>query len=305
MTRSAVVLFPGMAPATFDDLGRFLVLDRYVRPWLAAAGEVLGEPVLPAFRAESAHYGPFSQVAFLASSLALAERAEHEYGMTPGVCVGPSFGQRAAAVYSGAVGFADAVRLTAAWARCERDYFAAQPEAFVTQCFVRVPDQAIPEVLACLRERGEWAEVSADLGDGAVMVSVCEAVLGEVVSAVRRRGGYAMRAMRPAMHARRFAPLREAAAEVLAGCAVADPELPVVADQDGRVVRTAAGVRGMLLDGFDRPVDWPAAVAGLAELGVETVFVTGPDRLFRKLEATRSLGDVFAVTPDTVGWVRR
>ncbi|WP_033289414.1 acyltransferase domain-containing protein [Amycolatopsis jejuensis] len=312
MTGATAALFPGMAAAEFGDLGRFLVLDRYVRRWLRAADDALGAPLLPAFRAESAEsaesadYGPFSQVAFLVSSLALAERAESEYGMRPDVCVGPSLGQRAAAVYSGAVGFAEAVRLTVGWARCEEEYFAAEPDDFVTQCFVRVPPDALLEVLADLDKRGEWAEVSAELGNGTVMVSMCEAVLGDVVSAVRRSGGYVMQAMRPAVHARRFTALREKAAAVLDGYPVADPEVPIVADQDGRVVRTADGVRTLLLDGFDRPVDWPAAVTGLAGLGVGTVYVTGPDHLFHRLDATRSLGEIVAVTPETVsrqaGW---
>ncbi|WP_020659272.1 ACP S-malonyltransferase [Amycolatopsis benzoatilytica] len=305
MSGTTAALFPGMAPATFGDLGRFLVLDRYVRRWVRAADDALGEPLIPGFRAESGTYGPFSQVAFLVTSLALADRAEAEHAMTADVCVGPSLGQRAAAVYSGALGFSDAARLTADWARCEAEYFAAEPEGFVTQCFVRVPPDPFRELLAELDQRGEWAEVSVILGGDSLMMSVREAILDEVVSAVRKMGGYVMQAMRPAVHARRFTPLREKAAAALAAYSLADPALAIVADQDGRVVRTAAEVSSMLLDGFDHPVDWPAAVAGLAGLGVDTVFVTGPDQLFHKLDATKSLGEIVAVTPATASKPRR
>ena len=296
---STAVLFPGMASSTFGEVGRFMVLDRYVRPRLRAAEDALGESLLAGFKAEAAHYGPFSQVAFLVNSLALADRAEAELGLCPDVCVGPSFGQRAAAVFAGALDFGDAVRLTASLAACEEEYFAGEPDELVTQCFVRVPDEPLQALLADLDKRGEWNEISVELGHGTVMLSLCEAVLDEVVAAVRAMGGYAMQTMRPPVHARRFTPLREKASAVLAGYALADPRLPIVADQDGRVVRTADDLRTMLLDTFDRPVDWPAATATLSAMDVGTVYVTGPDQLFQKLRATKSLGRVIPVTPKT------
>ncbi|WP_432844593.1 ACP S-malonyltransferase [Amycolatopsis sp. CA-161197] len=296
----AAAVFPGMAAASYADLGRFLVLDRYARPLVRAADEALGDSLLTGYRAEESTYGPFSQVAFLVASLACAERATAELGLRPDVCAGASFGHRPAAVLAGALSFPDAVRLTADLARCEVAYFGELGEELVTQCFVRVPDGVVSALLADFAERGEWLELSVELGDGSVMLSLPERLLDEVIATMREAGAYVMQTMRPAVHARRFTPLRELATPFVDRCALTDPALPLIADQDGRVLRTAAEVRTMLLDTFDHPVDWPAMVTSLAAGGAATAFVTGPDQLFHKLAATkRAFATVVPVTPKT------
>jgi [acyl-carrier-protein] S-malonyltransferase len=291
------IVFPGMAASSYADIGRFMVLDRYVRPRVRAADLALGESLLAGFRAEAQDFGPFAQVAFLVNSLALADRAAAELGMVPDVCVGPSFGQRAATVYTGALSFAEAVCLTVELARCEADYFASLPEDLVTQCFVRVPPEVVSSLLDSLSARGEWIELSVELGDGGVMLSMPSRLLDEVAGRVRDAGGYVMQTMRPAVHARRFAPLRSQADAILDCYPVTDPSLPIVADQDGRMIHTAADLRAMLLDTFDHPVNWPAAVASVVAAGASTAYVTGPDQLFHKLGVTKSAFHVVPVTP--------
>ena len=296
------VIFPGMGASGFADLGRFLVLDRYVRPRLRVADEVLGGSLLAMLRAADGSYTVPAQVAFLVASLALADRAEHELGMRPDVCVGPSFGHRALTAYAEALGFAEAIRFTTAVAECELAYFADAADDPVTQCYVRVPDEPLRELLDSYRADGAWVEISGYLDRGGYLVSVSGARLAELTSAVRALGGYAMQTMRPPAHAARFGGLRDLAARtVLAGYRLAEPTLPVVADQDGRTVHTAEDLRTMLLDGFDRPLDWPATVRGLVALGVRTAYVTGPDQLFHRLDCTTANLRVVPVTPKTAG----
>lgn len=300
MTSTQALVFPGMGASGFGDVSRFLVLDKYARARTAEADEVLGESLLAGLRAEGDDYGDFSQIAFIVCSLALADRAERELGLTPDFCTGPSLGQRPLAVHSGALGFADAVRMTVELARCEREYFASEPEELVTHCFVHVPEEPFHALLAELTARGEWVEVSGTLDRGGYLVSLRSGVLDEVIASVRAAGGYSMRTMRPPVHARRFAPLRrKAEAEVVSRYEFADPRTPVIADQDGRLVESAAQMREMMLDTFDRPIDWPAVMGALAERGVTTVYVTGPDLLFHRLNCTTQNFRVVPVTPKT------
>jgi [acyl-carrier-protein] S-malonyltransferase len=297
---ASAVVFPGMGASSFRDIGRFMVLDRYVRARLGAADDVLGESLLAGFRAEDGDYGPLAQVAFLVNSLALADRAEQELGLCPDLCAGPSFGHRAAAVFARALDFADAIRLTVELAGCEQDYFAAEPDDLVTQCYVRVPDEPLRGLVDRLVARGEWVEISGHLDRGCYLVSMPAGLLDEVTRTVRELGGYSMQTMRPPVHARRFAPLRRrAAAEVLPRYTFDDPALPIVADQDGRLVRTAEDVRTLVLDNLDRPIVWPEAVRTLADHGVRSVHVTGPDLLFHRLDCTADTFDVVPVTPKT------
>lgn len=294
------IVFPGMGPSTFDDLGRFLVLDRYARARVAQADEVLGESLLAGFRAERDGLGVLSQVAFLVCSLALADRAEAELDLLPDIAAGPCFGQRALTAYAGALDAAAAIRLTVELARCEEEYFAAEPEELVTQCFVRVPDEPFAEAIAEYVDSGEWVEVSGRLDRGAYLVSLRAGLLDEMVQTVRRLEGYTMQTLRPAVHARRFGPLRRRAEAVLSRYPLGEPALPLVADQDGRLVRTAEELRTMLLDTFDRALDWPATVAALHGHGVRTAYVTGPDLMFHRLDCTTSSFRVVPVTHKTV-----
>jgi [acyl-carrier-protein] S-malonyltransferase len=112
--------------------------------------------------------------------------------------------------------------------------------------------------------------------------------------------------MRPPVHAPAFAGLRRTVErEVLSGLTVRAPRLPLVADQDGSVLDSAEGVRGMLLDTFDRPVDWRAVVHTLTGLGVTRLLFSGADNLFRRLDRTKRAFDVRSLTPKSAVAARR
>ncbi|MFE3497536.1 ACP S-malonyltransferase [Streptomyces sp. NPDC059175] len=298
MSPATALVFPGMGPSNFSEVGRFMVLDPYARRRLAEADKALGYRLLDRFYASDSDYSEYTQLAFLVNSMALADRAVEDLGTRPEVCVGPSFGQKAAAVYAETMSFADAIRITAETARCEAEYFTAEHTDTVTQSVARTPREPLEELVSRLREQDDICEISGYLDSNFFLVTLRESTLDEFADAVRTLGGHPMYTMRPAVHARAFAPLRaKAAHEVFDRYRVDAPAIPVVADQDGRIVTTADDMRTMLLDTFDRPVDWVAAVEGLHGLGVEHVVVTGPDNLFRRLPCTTSRFRVTAFDP--------
>ncbi|CAL9626117.1 ACP S-malonyltransferase [Streptomyces sp. enrichment culture] len=289
------VVFPGMGPFAFADVARFLLIDRKARALVARADAVLGYSLIDRYRESEGDYSEDAQLAFLVSSLALAGWAEEHLEMAPAFAAGPSFGAMAAAVHAGALGFADGVRMVSRRARCLEEYFAAHHTDLVTQSFARLPREALDEILGELTERGEWYEVSCRVDHDLAMLTVREGLLDELDRRIRSLGGLALYAMRPPLHCGIFGPLRELAEErVFAGLEFSDPAVPLVADQDGARVRDAAGVRRMLLDGYDRPVHWPRVVDTLRAAGVRRAYVTGPDRLFGRVRRTT---DAFEVVP--------
>ncbi|MEV6908289.1 ACP S-malonyltransferase [Amycolatopsis sp. NPDC051071] len=299
MEEKTAVVFPGMSQSGFADVGKFMVLDPFARRRLAIADEVLGYRLLDAlYAAGDDPYSESAQVAFLVNSLALADRATEEMGMVPDFCAGPSFGQKAAAVFSGALDYPEVIRLTAELAACERDYFAAEHTDVVTLTVVRVDEGKFQEYLDGLTARGRWYDISGHLDEGMFMVSVRENLLDEVKAAVSGMGGYSMSVMRPPVHAGAFAGLRKLAErEVFGRYRIGEPRLPVISDSDGAVVRSAAGMRRMLLDTFDRPIQWPDMVATLLKSDVRTMYVTGPENLFRRVKCTVRNFSVVAVDP--------
>ncbi|MGW0212071.1 ACP S-malonyltransferase [Streptomyces sp. NPDC003233] len=285
-----------MGPSKFAEVGKFLLLDPFARARLAEADQALGTSVFDNFREQTADYSEFSQVAFLVNSMAMADRAEETLGVVPDICVGPSFGQKAAAAYVGSLPFAEVVRLTAELARLEEDFFGREYTDVVTHSFVRTPEERLAEILADFDERGVWYEFSGHLDRGFTMLSLRETELEELKERISKAGGYSMYSMRPPVHARAFAALRRRAEEeVFSRYAFADPKLPVVTDQDGTVINSADELRTMMLDTFDRPINWPAVVAALKDSGVSRVCVTGPDNLFHRLDCTKDNFEVEAV----------
>ncbi|GGY15666.1 ACP S-malonyltransferase [Streptomyces anandii] len=296
MTTKTAIVFPGMGPSRFAEVGKFLLLDPYARARLAEADEALGTSVFDNFREQTDDYSEFSQVAFLVNSMAMADRAEQTLGIVPDICTGPSFGQKAAAAYTGSLPFADVVRLTAELARLEEDFFGKEYTDVVTHSFVRTPEERLAAILADFDERGEWYEFSGHLDDGFTMLSLRERELDGLKERISKAGGYSMYTMRPPVHAPAFSSLRRRAEEeVFPRYEFNDPKLPVVTDQDGTVVNSAGEMRTMMLDTFDRPVDWPAVVDTLKREDVSRVCVTGPDNLFHRLDRTKDNFEVVTV----------
>ncbi|WP_433517962.1 ACP S-malonyltransferase [Nonomuraea sp. CA-143628] len=295
--RTAIV-FPGMGPTRFTDVDAFMLGDPVARRLVARADEVLGYSLADRFRDSEDDYSEAAQVAFLVNSLALAEWAERTLDIAPHVCAGPSFGGKAAAAYSGALSFPDAVRMTAELARCTADYFAHEHRDLVTCSFVRVPEDKLSELVAELREQGEWHDVSCYIDHDFYMVSLRERRAAWLEGRIRALGGLPLYRMRPPMHAAVLEPLRKRAEEEVFGALrFTDPRLPVVDDHDGTLLTGAAGVRAMVLDGFVRPLRWPEVVATLRRLNVTKVVVSGQDAMFGRVPVTTRSFTVVPVNP--------
>lgn len=289
------LVFPGMAPLRFADVGKFLVLDPFARDLLARADARLGYPLLTRFREDDSAYSEYAQVAFFVSCVALARWAREELGVEPAMATGPSFGEKPLAAHVGALPFDDAVWLTARIARLLAEYFATEHHDVVTHSFVRVPGDRLAEALADL---DDWWEISCHVDHDFHMVSLRERHLEWLERVIRANGGLSLYTMRPPMHCAAFGPLRRRAEdEVFGGLTFADPAIPVVADQDGSLVTTGEGMRTMLLDSFVEPMRWPSVVATLRRHGIGRVCVAGPDSLFGRVALTRNTFEVLAVDP--------
>jgi len=292
------MVFPGMSPARFADVGKFMLVNPFARKLVAEADARLGYSLVDRFREADEDYSEYAQVGFMVNCLALAQWAEHELGVKPDVCAGPSFGEKPASVYVGSLSFSDGVWMTANLARCMDEFFATEHRDVVTHSFVRTSREKLDEILAELSDLGEWHDISCYIDHDFHMVSLREHNLDWLKRKIRGAGGMSLYTMRPPMHSNAFDALRhKAEEEVFSRLSFADPGIPVVADQDGTVVRTGAGIRKMLQESFVRPLRWPDVVASLKGLGVGTMCVSGPDSLFGRVACTTGNFEVLAVNP--------
>ena len=296
--KSALV-FPGMGPTRFSDTGRFMVANPVARRLLRRASEVLGYDVTARFADagdDGDDYSEAAQVAFFVVCLALAEWARDELGITPGIAAGPSFGAKTVTAFTGALSFEDGVRLTAALATTIKEYIATEHADVVTVSCVRASMDRLGPILAELTHEGEWYDLACEVDNGFYLLNMREHRAGWFSDRLRQAGALPLYTMRPPMHSRRFQGLRDRVErELLPEFEFADPALPVVNDQSGAVLTTAAQVRSMLLDGLVRPVRWPAVAAAFAAASVSTVVVAGPDSMFGRVECVTGRFEVQAV----------
>ncbi|MFI6349943.1 ACP S-malonyltransferase [Streptomyces sp. NPDC050560] len=292
------MIFPGMGPTPFSDVGKFMVVNPFARRLVAEADKVLGYSLVDRYRRTEGDYSEYAQVAFMLNSLALARWAEHTLGVEAALCAGPSFGEKPAAAYCGALDLPDAILATARFARLLDDYFSTEFKDLVTHSFVRVPQERLRVLLAELDEREETYEISCYVDDDFYMLTLREHNLDWLAPRLRSLGGMSLYSMRPPMHCSLFGGLRERAEEEVFGpLSYAAPRVPVVADQDGSLITTGEGVRAMLLDSCVRPMRWPAVVDTLRGAGVGTVCVAGQDSLFGRVRRTTANFEVVPVTP--------
>ncbi|WP_421106607.1 ACP S-malonyltransferase [Streptomyces sp. NEAU-S77] len=307
----SAIVFPGIGPTRFADSARFLAVHPVARRLVAEADRALGYSLIDRYREAEARgdQGAFpepARIAFLVSCLALAEWTVAEHEVTPVACAGASFGGTAAAVFAGALPFAEAVAMTAEQGRLVDAYFAREHRDLVAQSFARVPPDQLAEIRAELDARGEWNEVACHVDRDFHMLSVREEMVDWLQRRLKAVGGLPLYVMRPPMHSALFGALREEIeAEVAAAVPFRDPEIPVVSDHDGSLVRTGAGVRTLLLDAVTRTVRWPSVVDTLKGLGARRVHVTGQDGLWGRVDVMTEAFDVVAVRPETAMRPRR
>lgn len=297
MSRTAVV-FPGMGPSKFGDVGRFMTVSPFARRRLAEANAALGCSLLDELRSGPDEYSAAQQIGFMVNSVAMADWMEKSLGLRPDLCVGSSFGERAAVAYSGAMPFAEVVKLTAELARCELDYFRKEHRDLVSQLVVRTPRERLEVVLATMLQDDEWHEISGYFDHDVHLVTMHEEHLEAFKRKISDCGGYSLTTMRPAAHARVLTPLRtRMQEEVFREFSFTSTAIPIISDQDGSLVSEGSEVGAMLDASTVNPVHWGHIHDRLVDEGVTRVCVAGPDFLIHRLGLLRKNFEVVTASP--------
>lgn len=292
-------MFPGQGSQAVG-MGKALA-DAFpiVRETLAEADEALGESLSRLCfdgPAEQLVLTENTQPAILAVSVACF-RLLSSQGLAPAFVAGHSLGEYSANVAAGTMSFADAVRTVRRRGRYMQEA-------------VPVGEGAMAAILGL--DAGKVAQACAEAAQGDVVSPANLNAPGQVViagskAAVARaserakqlgaRGAIPLPVSAP-FHCALMQPAEARLAPELRALAVSDPSVPVVANVDAEVKRTAAGAIEALVRQVSAPVRWEDVMRRLASEGVHKYVEVGPGtvltglgRKILKDAAFASIGD--------------
>ena len=271
----------------------------------AAADEALGEPIT-----RLAWEGPEedlnrtenAQPALLAASIAYLAAVRARWAElaidapAPAFAAGHSMGQYSALVAAGALDLGDAVRLVRRRGQLMQASGTGREGRMAA--LIGLDDARIPELVERASAHGVFGVANRN-SPGQVVMSGERAAVEASLAIAKELG--AKRAIELPVSVAAHSPLMaEAAAgmaEVLAGITFHDPQPPLLANADARVITTADGCRAELVDHLTTGVDWVGAVEAMRAKGVTTFVEVGPGQVLTGL-IKRISPDAIAIATD-------
>jgi [acyl-carrier-protein] S-malonyltransferase len=281
-------VFPGQGSQQ-PGMGRALA-ETYpiARETFAEADEILGFALSAlCFEgpAESLTETTNAQPAILTTSVAAlrALRAARPELPAPCCTAGHSLGEYSALVASGALAFADAVRLTRLRGQLMARAGGAQPGSMAA--ILKLQDEQVADICRQAAERsGSPVQVANYNSPGQVVISGGPAGVAAALELVKSAGGRAMPlAVSVAAHSVLMAPAAAEFAGHVAETPFNDPQVTVIGNVHALPLTSAAEIRAELIAQLTSPVQWTASVACMAATGASTLIELGPGNVLTGL----------------------
>ena len=223
-----------------------------------------------------------TQPAILATSIAVY-RVLAERGLPFHAAAGHSLGEWSALVAAGAIAFRDAVRLTYLRGTAMQDAVPAGQGAMAAMMGLDLA--ALEGVCARASGPGEPVEPANLNGAGQIVISGHAAAVERAIAEAKAAG--AKRAVKLAVsapfHCSLMKPAAEQLAAALAGVAIAQPRVPVIANVTAQPAEDPAQIRALLVEQVTAPVRWEDSVKTLAGMGVSRAYELGSGSVLRGL----------------------
>ena len=222
-----------------------------------------------------------AQPAILAASVA-ALRLLAEKGIRPDIVAGHSLGEYSALVATGALQFADALRLVRARGLYMQE---AVPVGVGAMAAVIGLDRDAIEKVCADAQQGRVVSAANLNGPGQTVISGHADAVERAMVLAKERG--AMKAIPLEVTAPFHCALMQPAADRLTPDLKATNfgslEFPLVANVTATTVRDGAAARDLLIRQVTAPVRWEESVKTLAELGVARALEVGPGKVLTGL----------------------
>ena len=235
-----------------------------------------------------------TQPAILTASIAALRVLQNEKGFTPQLAAGHSLGEYSALVASGALTFADAVRIVRLRGRFMQE---AVPVGEGAMAAVLGMEQVEVERL-CKEVAEEEVLAPANYNSpGQIVISGHSKAVARAVEVVNQKG---KRAVLLPVSAPFHSPLMKGAGERLAieleGILTENLKIPVVTNVDAEINALKERVKPLLILQVSSPVRWEESMKRMVSEGIERVLEIGPGRvlsgLMRRIDSKIETGNM-------------
>jgi len=273
---NAAFLFPGQGA---QQPGMLHALPNHpaARATLSETSDVLGFDVT-GLDSESALQSTLAaQLSLLAAGVAVA-RALIEEGVRPSAVAGLSVGAFAAAAISGAVSYADCVRLVHRRAQLMESAFSL---GYGMAAIVGLSERQVAEVVASVHSEAAPVFSANVNAPRQIVIAGADSAITQVLEQARQQG--ARKAERLAVatlsHCPLLQPVADALQQMAVGMHLAEPAIPYIGNLRARVLRRGEEVAQDMIGNIAHGVRWYDSMVVLTELRCDLFVAMPPGRI--------------------------
>jgi [acyl-carrier-protein] S-malonyltransferase len=263
--------FAGMPPVrdTFSEASECLALDLWK---LVTEGPV-----------EELNLTVNTQPVMLAAGIAVQRAWRAAGGAQPAVSAGHSLGEYSALVASGALAFADALKLVRFRAQAMQDAVPAGSGAMAA--ILGLDDDAVRMACSEAASAEELVEPANFNSPAQVVIAGHKAAVERAMESARAKGAkrVVLLPMSVPSHCRLMVPAAERMRERLRSVDIRTPALPVLHNADVKEAGSADEIKDALVRQLVQPVRWVETVRALAAAGATHIVECGPGKVLAGL----------------------
>ena len=279
-------IFPGQGAQSVGMLGEFADAAPSIIERFEEASDVIGAPLKDyVFRGpeEQLNLTEFTQPAILTASVALWNLYRDRGGLMPSIMAGHSLGEYSALVCSGALSFADGVRLVNLRGRHMQQAVPVGEGAIAA--ILGLDDAAVGECCAEAATATEPVSPANYNAPGQVAIAGARPAVERAIEVCKEAGAKkaVLLNLSVPVHCVLMEPAAEALKAAIEDTTLSMPSVPIVHNVDASVATDLDDLKAKLLAQLAQPVQWTRSVQAISATGAELAVECGPGKVLAGL----------------------